>query len=47
MTPMFYLSQMTREHVTVTLSGDRADELFAGYETYQAFYTVSNQVFEN
>jgi asparagine synthase (glutamine-hydrolysing) len=27
---------MTRQHVTVALSGDGADELLAGYETYQA-----------
>lgn len=34
--PMFYLSEMTRKHVTVALSGDGADELFAGYPTYMA-----------
>jgi len=34
--PMLSLARMTREHVTVALSGDGADELFAGYETYVA-----------
>ncbi len=36
--PMFHLSEMTKRHVTMALSGDGADELLAGYETYQAYY---------
>src|SRR5262249_57793845 len=32
----YLLSRWTREMVTVALSGDGADELFAGYITYQA-----------
>jgi len=34
--PMFYLSEFARQEVTVCLSGDGADELFAGYDTYIA-----------
>jgi asparagine synthase (glutamine-hydrolysing) len=35
--PVYYLSEMTRKNVTVALGGDGGDELFAGYETYNAY----------
>jgi asparagine synthase (glutamine-hydrolysing) len=32
--PMYYLSKLTREFVTVALNGDGGDEAFAGYQRY-------------
>jgi asparagine synthase (glutamine-hydrolysing) len=34
--PSFYLSEMTRRHVTVALNGDGGDESFGGYTRYVA-----------
>ena len=34
--PLWFLSELSREHVTVALSGEGSDELFGGYITYRA-----------
>jgi len=34
--PMYLLAEFSRQYVTVSLSGDGGDEIFAGYETYTA-----------
>ncbi len=42
--PTYLVSKMTREHLTVSLSGDGGDELFCGYRSYESVDRIWNKM---
>ena len=42
--PTYLVSKLTREHVTVSLSGDGGDELFCGYTSYASVERIWNKM---
>jgi len=39
--PTYFLCRFSRKHITVALSGDGGDELFAGYDPFKALHLAS------
>jgi asparagine synthase (glutamine-hydrolysing) len=40
--PLYFLSRLAREHITVVLSGEGADEILGGYGIYQRMQLIEN-----
>lgn len=44
--PTFKVAELAAEHVKMVLTGDGADELFAGYDKYKTFFSINNNITE-